>query len=93
MRYGLGIDSLPPRLDNPKFVARLVFDPLKPAGTPKTRFASIFPGKNGALIQIRLRDDLTDTRSGAPRSTTSARRSLCRSGGSARGATGSPARR
>ena len=58
VRYGLGVDSLPPRLDNPKFVARLVFDPLKPAGTPKTRFASIFPGKNGALIQIRLRDNL-----------------------------------
>ena len=56
VRYGLGIDSLPPRLDNPQFVARLVFDPSSRPGTPKARFASIFPGKDGALIQIRLRD-------------------------------------
>ena len=60
MRYGLGLDALPPRLDNPQFVARLVFDPEKPAGTPKARFASIFPGTDGALIQVRLRDDLTE---------------------------------
>ncbi len=61
VRYGLGLDSLPPRLDNPSFVARLVFDATKPAGTPKTRFASIFPGPDGALIQVRLRDDLSES--------------------------------
>ena len=32
-----------------------------PAGTPKTRFASIFPGKDGALIQVRLRDGLSES--------------------------------
>ncbi len=61
VRYGLGLDSLPPRLDNPQFVGRLVFDPNRPAGTPKARFASIFPGRDGALIQVRLRDDLTES--------------------------------
>jgi hydrophobe/amphiphile efflux-3 (HAE3) family protein len=60
VRYGLGLDALPPRLDNQQFVGRLVFDPTKPAGTPKSRFASIFPGTDGALIQVRLRDDLSE---------------------------------
>ena len=40
-----GIDSLPPQLDDPNFVSRLVFDPRKPAGTPKARFAYLFPNE------------------------------------------------
>lgn len=59
VRYGLGLDALPPQLDNPQFVARLVFDASKPTGTPRARFASVFPGKDGALIQVRLRDGLS----------------------------------
>ncbi len=58
LRYGL---TSAPNLNDPRFVARLVFDATRPAGTPKARFASIFPGKDGALIQVRLRDGLVRT--------------------------------
>src|SRR3954470_19529948 len=58
LRYGL--TSLP-RLNDPAFVARLVFDPNKPTGTPKPRFAYLFPTKNAALIQVRLKPTLSET--------------------------------
>jgi hypothetical protein len=54
-----GLTSIP-RPDDPRFVSRLVFDAAKPAGTPKTRFAYLFPTKNAALMQIRLKPDLSD---------------------------------
>src|SRR5262249_53598312 len=54
-----GITSVP-RLDDPNFVSRVVFDPSKPAGTPKERFGYLFPNRNAAQIIIRLRPDLTD---------------------------------
>jgi hydrophobe/amphiphile efflux-3 (HAE3) family protein len=59
LRYGLtGI----PRIDDPSFVSSLVFDRTSgQPGVPKTRFAYLFPSKNAALIQIRLRPDLTDS--------------------------------
>src|SRR6266545_2296564 len=49
-----------PALDDPDFVSRVVFDPTKPAGTPKERFGYLFPGANAALISVRLRPDLSD---------------------------------
>jgi hydrophobe/amphiphile efflux-3 (HAE3) family protein len=49
-----------PRLDDPQFISRLVFDANLPAVTPKARFASIFPSRQGALIQVRLRDGLSE---------------------------------
>ncbi len=52
LRYGL---TSAPSLDDPQFISRLVFDDRRPAGTPKARFASIFPGAQGALIQVRLK--------------------------------------
>ncbi len=52
LRYGL---TSAPSLNDPRFVAKLVFDDTRPAGTPKARFASIFPGSQGALIQVRLK--------------------------------------
>ena len=56
LRYGLtGI----PRINDPNFVSTLVFDSSS-AGRPKTRFAYLFPSKNAALIQIRLRPGLSD---------------------------------
>src|SRR4051794_24467411 len=58
LRYGL--TSLP-RLNDPAFVARLVFDPNKPTGTPKPRFAYLFPTKNAALIQVRLKPTLSES--------------------------------
>jgi uncharacterized protein len=63
LRYGL---SGVPRVNDPSFVSALVFDrtaqPGQRAepGNPKARFAYLFPSKDAALIQIRLRPDLTD---------------------------------
>jgi hypothetical protein len=54
-----GITSIP-RLDDPNFVSRVVFDESKPAGTPKERFGYLFPNKDAAQIIVRLRPDLTD---------------------------------
>ena len=58
LRYGL---TDIPRIDSPNFVSTLVFDSSAgEPGVPKSRFAYLFPSKNAALIQIRLRPDLTD---------------------------------
>ena len=57
LKYGLR-DA--PRIDDPNFVSRLVFDSAKEAGTPKERFAYLFPTKDSALVQIRLKPDLSD---------------------------------
>jgi hypothetical protein len=54
-----GITSVP-RLDDPNFVSRVVFDPSKPAGTPKERFGYLFPNRNAAQIIVRLRPDMSD---------------------------------
>jgi hydrophobe/amphiphile efflux-3 (HAE3) family protein len=54
-----GITSIP-RLDDPGFVNRVVFDETKPAGTPKERFGYLFPNKGAAQIIVRLRPDMTD---------------------------------
>ena len=54
-----GLTSIP-RLDDPNFVSRVVFDESKPAGTPKERFGYLFPNRDAAQIIVRLRPDLTD---------------------------------
>lgn len=56
LKYGL---TKIPQINDPQFVSQLVFDASKPAGTPKARFAYIFPAKDAALIQVRLRPDLS----------------------------------
>jgi hydrophobe/amphiphile efflux-3 (HAE3) family protein len=59
LRYGL---SGVPRINDPSFVSALVFDRTTgEPGLPKSRFAYLFPSKDAALIQIRLRPDLTDS--------------------------------
>src|SRR5215211_6919465 len=56
LRYGLtGI----PRIDSPDFVSKLVFDTR--VQRPKSKFAYLFPSENAALVQVRLRPDLSDT--------------------------------
>ncbi|CAA9524648.1 MAG: protein export membrane protein [uncultured Solirubrobacteraceae bacterium] len=55
LKYGL---RGPPRIDDENFVSRLVFDATK-AGTPKSRFAYLFPNKQSALIQVRLKPGLS----------------------------------
>jgi predicted RND superfamily exporter protein len=57
LRYGV---TSQPSLDNTNFVSALVFDPAKPAGTPKQRFAYLFPSRNAALISVRMRSGLSE---------------------------------
>jgi hydrophobe/amphiphile efflux-3 (HAE3) family protein len=58
LRYGL---TDVPRLDDPSFVSALVFDTRAgDVGVPKSRFAYLFPSKNAALIQVRMRPDLSE---------------------------------
>jgi predicted RND superfamily exporter protein len=57
IRYGL---NKQPTLDDHGFVSAVVFDSTKPAGTPKQRFAYLFPGRQSALISVRLRARLTE---------------------------------
>ncbi len=59
LRYG--IRSIP-KLNDPDFVAQLVFDNTKRAGTPKARFAYLFPNRNSALVQVRLKPGLSESR-------------------------------
>ena len=59
LRYGLSPQA--PSIDNTQFVSTLVFDSSAgDAGVPKSRFAYLFPSKNSALIQVRMRPDLSD---------------------------------
>ena len=59
LQYGLtGV----PRINDTSFVSALVFDRTAgEPGVPKSRFAYLFPSKNAALIQIRLRPNLSDS--------------------------------
>ena len=56
LQYGL---TSKPSLDDPEFVSTLVFDSSKPAGTPKQRFAYLFPSPEAALISVRMRAGLS----------------------------------
>jgi hydrophobe/amphiphile efflux-3 (HAE3) family protein len=57
IRYGL---TSIPSLEDKGFVSTLVFDPAKPAGTPKQRFAYLFPSRNSALVSVRLKAGLSE---------------------------------
>ncbi|HEY4278395.1 MAG TPA: MMPL family transporter [Conexibacter sp.] len=48
-----------PQLDNRAFVSQVVFDPAIGADVPKARFAYLFPSPDSALVQVRLRPDLS----------------------------------
>jgi hydrophobe/amphiphile efflux-3 (HAE3) family protein len=54
-----GINGVP-SIDDPNFVPQIVFDPTRGVNQPKSRFAYLFPTKDSALIQVRLRSSLTD---------------------------------
>lgn len=57
LRYGLtGI----PSLNDKSFITQLVYDASKSAGTPKARFAYLFPSRDAALIQVRLKPGLSE---------------------------------
>ena len=57
LRYGL---RSAPRLNDPSFVNQLVFDAARPPGTPKARFAYLFPNRDSALVQVRLKPSLSE---------------------------------
>jgi uncharacterized protein len=59
VKYGLDI-SATPYINNPDFVAPLVFDSTQGPSTPKSRFAYLFPNNESAAIQVRLKPDLSD---------------------------------
>jgi uncharacterized protein len=49
-----------PSIDDPQFIPQIVFDQTRGVNQPKARFAYLFPTKDSALIQVRLRSSLTD---------------------------------
>ncbi|HEX2411922.1 MAG TPA: MMPL family transporter [Solirubrobacteraceae bacterium] len=59
LRYGLGLSGLP-SVDDPNFVSALYFDPSRGATTPKARFAYLLPSSDSAVVQVRLKPDLSD---------------------------------
>jgi hydrophobe/amphiphile efflux-3 (HAE3) family protein len=56
LEYGL---TSRPSLQNRDFITSLVFDSSKPAGTPKQRFAYLFPSRDTALVSVRMRAGLS----------------------------------
>ncbi|MHB8243222.1 MAG: MMPL family transporter, partial [Solirubrobacteraceae bacterium] len=58
LQYGL---TSRPSLDNHDFATSLVFDSTKPAGTPKQRFAYLFPSRDAALVSVRMRSGLSES--------------------------------
>jgi hydrophobe/amphiphile efflux-3 (HAE3) family protein len=57
LRYGI---TSAPSIDSPQFVSQLVFDSSRGPGQPKARFAYLFPSPNAALVQVRLRPELSE---------------------------------
>jgi uncharacterized protein len=58
LQYGL---TAPPSLEDRNFVSALVFDSTKPAGTPKERFAYLFPSRDSALVSVRMKAGLSES--------------------------------
>ena len=59
LQYGL---TSHPSLDNHELRrTALVFDSSKPAGTPKQRFAYLFPSRDAALVSVRMRAGLSES--------------------------------
>lgn len=56
-RYGI---TTLPSLDNPEFVATVVFDLSRARGTPKSRLSYVFPNSRSAQIAVRLKSDLSE---------------------------------
>ena len=58
LQYGL---TARPSVGDPNFLTALVFDSSKPAGTPKARFAYLFPSPNAALVSVRMKAALSES--------------------------------
>ncbi|MBV9605419.1 MAG: MMPL family transporter [Solirubrobacterales bacterium] len=48
-----------PKIDDPQFIPEIVFDQTRGVNQPKSRFAYLFPTKDSALIQVRLKASLS----------------------------------
>jgi len=57
LEYGI---TSRPSLEDANFVSNVVFDSSKPAGTPKARFAYLFPSRDAALVSVRMRAGLSE---------------------------------
>src|SRR6266566_3276490 len=57
LQYGL---TAQPSIGDRNFVSTLVFGSSKAAGTPKQRFAYLFPSRDAALVSVRLRAGLAE---------------------------------
>ncbi|MCW2985689.1 MAG: hypothetical protein JWR63_3259, partial [Conexibacter sp.] len=57
LKYGL---LKAPQVNDPGFVSQLVFAGGQAAGTPKARFAYLFPNADSSLVQVRLKPGLDD---------------------------------
>ncbi|HYB23634.1 MAG TPA: MMPL family transporter [Solirubrobacteraceae bacterium] len=57
LEYGI---TQPPSIQDANFVSNVVFDSSKPAGTPKSRFAYLFPSSDAALVSVRMRAGLSE---------------------------------
>lgn len=57
LQYGL---TARPSLEDGNFISTLVFDSTKPAGTPKERFAYLFPTRDSALVSVRMKAGLSE---------------------------------
>jgi uncharacterized protein len=55
--YGL---TQAPSIEDANFVSNVVFDSTKPAGTPKSRFAYLFPSREAALVSVRMKAGLSE---------------------------------
>jgi hydrophobe/amphiphile efflux-3 (HAE3) family protein len=61
MKLAIKYDLLKaPQVNDPGFVSSLVFAGGKAAGTPKPRFAYLWPNANSSLIQVRFKPGLGD---------------------------------
>ncbi len=57
LQYGL---TSRPSIEDANFVSNVVFDSSKPAGTPKSRFAYLFPSPDAALVAVRMKAGLSE---------------------------------
>jgi len=58
-KYNLSTNKLP-SINDPTFVSALVFADTGKTATPKQRFAYLFPSRDTALVQVRLRSGLSE---------------------------------
>ncbi|HEY2317284.1 MAG TPA: MMPL family transporter [Solirubrobacteraceae bacterium] len=59
MAVSSGLNGVP-SIDDPNFIPAIVFDSTRGVNQPKARFSYLFPTKDSALVQVRLRSSLSD---------------------------------